>query len=102
MKGNHIVIDKLIMKENVILELDQIIQSSLVVLKLTLLYILMKDMDAQELHIKITIRPANVLQRIEDLTPFINAFQMIFLKKYKQKFDIYIIIYIIHGLYYIY
>ena len=61
MKGNHIVIDKLIMKENVILELDQIIQSSLVVLKLMLLYILIKDMDAQELHIKITIRLANVL-----------------------------------------
>ena len=61
MKGNHIVIDTLIMKENVILELDQIIQSSLVVLKLMLLYILIKDMDAQELHIKITIRLANVL-----------------------------------------
>ena len=61
MKGNRIVIDKLIMKENVILELDQIIQSSLVVLKLMLLYILIKDMDAQELHIKITIRLANVL-----------------------------------------
>ena len=61
MKGNRIVIDKLIMKENVILELDQIIQSSLVVLKLMLLYIIIKDMDAQELHIKITIRLANVL-----------------------------------------
>ena len=61
MKGNHIVIDTLIMKENVILELDQIIQSSLVVLKLTLLYILIKDMDAQELQIKIIIQLANVL-----------------------------------------
>ena len=89
MKGNRIVIDKLIMKENVILELDQIIQSSLVVLKLMLLYILIKDMDAQELHIKITIRLANVLYQIEDLTPFINALQMIFLKKYKYKFDRY-------------